>query len=515
MKKRKKRSMEAFSAEEKESGFVPVAPDLPPIQPTPDQFQDLFRKYAEYKELNLQPDFQRDFIWPVKKQKELIKSVWQGIPIPMFYFSQTKDNQLEVIDGQQRLTTLFGFYDKKSLPSNIRSRIFKNLNLKNAKGNKISDDEIRKKMKRELLLHCVLLDEDKINHSQKYEIFRRLNQGSMVLKPQEIRNCILQSAMPYFNSKVRALARFFETRFRKEFKFARMFGEEMVLRYFVIRKYGYEKKVSDYINFSIEKKLDSIKNDFSNKEEVNRYACDFKRLINRVYLLFADDSFQVLKKDEDQPIKNSKWNAHIFSSVFNQGVFHLFSFYLHRYDEHQFHRANIGKSRDCFLQLLKNKKFINLITGSATDQTWKIKASKELFEQEFLSKCLGYWTKKEDKNISRQAKKTLFKNIPYCYLCYGQLSNIEDADHINPYSKGFKSKFSNILLAHSKCNREKLDKTVAEYRDSNKKLVKRIQKNKKHIKIYIKSLKAWNKINTLKDFKNLIKYAKIDFAKVK
>jgi hypothetical protein len=253
MKRQNRRNVEAFSEEEREGGFVPVTPDLPPIQPMPDQFRDLFYKYTSREELSLQPDFQRDFIWPVKKQKELIKSIWQGIPIPMFYFSRDKDNKLEVIDGQQRLTTLFGFYDRKSLPTDIRSRLFKNLNLKNALGEKIPDDDIRRKMDRDLVLHCVLFDEDKVNHSQKYEIFRRLNQGSLLLKPQEIRNCILQSAMPYFNSKVRALARYFEARFGKVFNFTRMFGEEMVLRYYVIRKYGYEKKVSEYINFSVEK----------------------------------------------------------------------------------------------------------------------------------------------------------------------------------------------------------------------------------------------------------------------
>lgn len=231
--------------------------------------------------------------------------------------------------------------------------------------------------------------------------------------------------------------------------------------------------------------------------------------------MFGDDCFQVLQKDEDQPVRNYNWKAHVFSGVFNQGLFHLFSFYLPKYDENQFNRVRTSKIKVCFMRLLKNRKFIGLITGSATDQTRKIKASKELFESEFLSECLGIWTIKDDRNISRQAKKTLFKNIPYCYLCYGSLKKVEDADHIDPYSKGFKSKFSNILLAHSKCNREKSDNTLAEYRDLSKKLDKRIQRNKKHIKDYSKCLRAWNKIHPLKDFKNLIKYSKIGFAKVK
>lgn len=499
--------------EERDEKFVAVAPDLPPILPKPDDFSDLYDKYINHDKIILQPDFQRDFIWTVKKQKELIKSVWQGIPIPMFYFSHTKDNKLEVIDGQQRLTTLFGFYNINKLPKSIRKRILKNVNLKDVNGKRIPDEEIRRKMERELSLHCVLFDECKVNDSQKYEIFRRLNQGSMNLKPQEIRNCIMQSMMPYFNSKIRALARLFKTRFGEEFNFTRMLGEELVLRYFVIRKYGYEKRVSDYINFSVEKRLETIKNDFSNKEEIDKYAREFKIFIDRMHLIFGSDSFQVLKKDDEQPVRNSRWDAHTFSGVFNQGLFHLFSFYLPKYNNNQFHRADIENIRYYFLKLLKNKKFSNLITGSGTDQTRKIKESKEVFETVFLNSCLGIWTVRDDRNISWQAKKTLFRNIPYCYLCYGKLNEIEEADHIDPYSKGSKSTYSNVLLAHSRCNREKSDSSVAEYRECNDILMKRILKNNKFIKEYLKCLRSWNNIYRLNNFKQLVKYAFIDRRK--
>lgn len=508
MKERKE--IEAFSEKEKESSFIATAKDMPPIQPQPDQFEDIYNKYTDRKKIVLQPDFQRDFIWSIKKQKELIKSVWQGIPIPMFYFSRTKDDKLEVIDGQQRLTTLFGFYDNSSLPSRIRSKICKNLNLKNEEGKRISDYEIRRKMERELSLHCVVFDEEKFSSSQKYEIFRRLNQGSMILKPQEIRNCILQSAMPFFNAKIKVLAKFFENKFGREFKFTRMFGEEMVLRYFIIRKYGYEKTVSEYINFSIDRRLDNIKADFSNSDEVDNYAREFKKFIERMHSIFSENCFQMLQRGEEQPRRNTRWKAHTFSGVFNQGMFHLFSFYLPRYDDNQFNRADPARIRYFFLGLLKNKKFVNLLTGSATDQTRKIKASKELFECEFLKKCLGIWTEKDDRNISRQAKKTIFRNVPYCYLCYGKLRKIEDADHIDPFSGGYKSRFSNILLTHSRCNKEKSDKTLAEYRDSNTKLKKRIDRNRDCINEYIKCLKEWNTDHFLKDYRQLLRYAKID-----
>jgi hypothetical protein len=53
----------------------------------------------------LDPDFQRDFVWPEDKQSKLIESCVMRIPLPVFYLAEAADGRIIVVDGLQRLTT--------------------------------------------------------------------------------------------------------------------------------------------------------------------------------------------------------------------------------------------------------------------------------------------------------------------------------------------------------------------------------------------------------------------------
>ncbi len=57
----------------------------------------------------LDPEFQRDFVWPVQKQSKLIESCVMRIPLPVFYVAEAKDGRIIVVDGLQRLTTFTRF----------------------------------------------------------------------------------------------------------------------------------------------------------------------------------------------------------------------------------------------------------------------------------------------------------------------------------------------------------------------------------------------------------------------
>lgn len=57
----------------------------------------------------LDPDFQRDFVWPNAKQSKLIESCVMRIPLPVFYVAEAPDGRIIVVDGLQRLTTFARF----------------------------------------------------------------------------------------------------------------------------------------------------------------------------------------------------------------------------------------------------------------------------------------------------------------------------------------------------------------------------------------------------------------------
>src|ERR1700733_14770965 len=66
-------------------------------------------KRIEAKRYILDPDFQRDFVWPAQKQSKLIESCIMRIPLPVFYVAEAKDGRIIVVDGLQRLTTFTRF----------------------------------------------------------------------------------------------------------------------------------------------------------------------------------------------------------------------------------------------------------------------------------------------------------------------------------------------------------------------------------------------------------------------
>ncbi len=63
----------------------------------------------ENKELDIHPEFQRFFRWSIWQKSRLIESILLGIPIPTIFVSQRKDGVWDVVDGLQRLSTIFQF----------------------------------------------------------------------------------------------------------------------------------------------------------------------------------------------------------------------------------------------------------------------------------------------------------------------------------------------------------------------------------------------------------------------
>ena len=60
-------------------------------------------------ELDVHPEFQRFFRWDDEQKTRLIESILLGIPIPPIFVAQRIDGKWDVIDGQQRLSTVLQF----------------------------------------------------------------------------------------------------------------------------------------------------------------------------------------------------------------------------------------------------------------------------------------------------------------------------------------------------------------------------------------------------------------------
>lgn len=508
--KKKLKQVAELENQEQESDFSAISSKLDIKEPTKRKMKDVHRDFKEGN-IILQPEFQRDFIWTKNKQAELIKSIWRGIPLPMFYFSVERNGKFEVIDGQQRLTTIFGYISSQLIKDRrIRDKLIKKIKIKDENKNNISRDDIIKRVLEDTNIYCVEIPEVGLNTNDKFEIFRSLNLGATPLKFQEIRNAIFQKEIPHLNKSLKSGAQKIER--LTGMKNFRMTFEDLVLRFYIINEKGYDKRVSDQLKNNVE-----LKNIFT-EEKIKTINSKFNRFINYMNKVFGRKSFQTLSKiRENKQLPDNKWEKHAFSAKINQGLFHLFSYYIPKYSKHRLNKKSDKKIREEFVKLLKNSRFLNLITGSGTDSTKNIKKSSSLFEKLFLNVCFGDWYKIDKRNIPRELKTTMIENVPFCYLCYGKLKRIEHienfsdihGEHIKSFKEGNKSTYRNILLAHKKCNSEKSAKRLEDYRKQDKSILKR-KKNKQNIKEYIRCLKEWNTYYPLHAYKKLVKYAKRD-----
>lgn len=85
-------------------------------------------EWIKMDQIDLHPPYQRNFVWSLKDQKQLIDSIMRGYPLPNFIISLRKDGRYEMVDGQQRATTI-SKYVKNEFP-NTNKQFFQNIDQK-------------------------------------------------------------------------------------------------------------------------------------------------------------------------------------------------------------------------------------------------------------------------------------------------------------------------------------------------------------------------------------------------
>lgn len=151
-------------------------------------------------ELDIHPEFQRFFRWNDFQKSRLIESMLLGIPIPSIFVAQRKDGVWDVVDGLQRLSTIFQLAgvlkDERGQP--VEPLILRGTKyLPSLEGKRWEDDahpetafeQERLIIKRSKIDVKIILRES--DEQSKFELFQRLNTGGSALTEQELRNCVL------------------------------------------------------------------------------------------------------------------------------------------------------------------------------------------------------------------------------------------------------------------------------------------------------------------------------------
>lgn len=155
----------------------------------------------ESNEIDIHPEFQRFFRWNLEQKSRLIESILLGIPIPPIFVSQRKDGVWDVVDGLQRLSTIYQFagilkgengnllpplaLQKTTYLPDLKEKVWKSE--ENPESSLTGEQRLL--IKRSKISVSIILRES--DERAKFELFQRLNTGGSSLAPQEVRNCIL------------------------------------------------------------------------------------------------------------------------------------------------------------------------------------------------------------------------------------------------------------------------------------------------------------------------------------
>lgn len=241
----------------------------------------------------LNPDFQRSYLWDNKKSSLLVESILLNVPIPVIYVAEEDDGKWAVVDGLQRLNSLKRFFDNEfkltglEVLTELKGLQFSTLNPKAAR------------LLKNGILRIILIFKES-NPEIKYDIFMRLNRGSIKLSEQELRNCLYRGKLSaLINLKLR-LSPLFLKLIGFSQTHERFVDSELIVRYFTLsenfnRETG---KIEDYKG-----RIISAINRFYEKhktisdDDLNALEQKFFSTIDKVHCVLGDTAFQRVSGD--------------------------------------------------------------------------------------------------------------------------------------------------------------------------------------------------------------------------
>ena len=304
----------------------------------------------------MDPDFQRDFIWPEDKQSKLIESVLMRIPLPVFYVAENDDGRMVVVDGLQRLSTFQNFANgglSLRLPDQPELNGKRFADLSPRLQNRIEDCN--------LTLYII---DSKAPERARLDIFERVNGGAPLTR-QQMRNCLYVGQA---------------TRFLKEESNKTLFGHatggslnkrQMRDREFINRFCGFQILGVDAYRGDMDLFLAET---LKRMNELN--TSDIDILSGRLQVgltnnLYVFDKHAFRKHTDGQESRNT----------INASIWDVMMGGLSRYEESKVESYR-GELRYAFFHLLNDSDFSDAIT-IGTNQTTKVNRRFEMADNMF------------------------------------------------------------------------------------------------------------------------------------
>jgi hypothetical protein len=246
-------------------------------------------------DLDVHPEFQRVFRWSDGQKSKLIESILLGIPLPSFFVSSNAEGIWDVVDGVQRLSTIFSFlgiYKDENEAVLDKLILEGTAQLPSLKGLTVDDipKDIMRTFKREKI--NVTIIKQGSDTQTKYELFQRLNTTGSPLSDQEVRNCILLMENKDFYKKFIDLSAY--DNFQSVLSFTERladekYDQEMLSRFIVFTQNEIItndelRDLGRYLNKQMRELVGTI--------DLQKLEVKFKKVFDKLYNALGEDAFR-------------------------------------------------------------------------------------------------------------------------------------------------------------------------------------------------------------------------------
>lgn len=246
-------------------------------------------------DIELTPDFQRNFIWDNTRQSRLIESILLGLPLPSIYLSQYKDGRLTIVDGLQRIMTIRRFMSNDLRLNNLEYLTECNGFTYNQLKESFSPLRLRRFGQTQIM--CFVIDYRSPN-KLKFDLFRRLNTGGKPLNNQEIRNCLSRK---HLRTTLRAMVstEAFGRATGGSVKDNRMDAQEAALRFICFyQNYNTPQDPILFYNGNMEDTLDTAVESLNENESIENVIPVYEQALKDSYRLFGEHTFRKVYSEQ-------------------------------------------------------------------------------------------------------------------------------------------------------------------------------------------------------------------------
>ena len=246
-------------------------------------FVDLIVMRIDRGDIDLAPEFQRMAgIWNDQRRSRLIESLLLRIPIPALYVAEDDDGRWSVVDGVQRISTIYGY--KKG---NFRLSRIEYL----TKFDRLSYEELPRSMQRRIDETPLVVNviEPGTPEEVMFSIFKRIVTGGMTLSGQEIRHVLHPGPARDLLSRLVRTDEFLKAT-DGSIRADRMADRECVLRFLAFHIDPWEEYSANDLDGYLGLAMKKINN--MNLYEQNTLSDDFKKSMDAAYNVFRRDAFR-------------------------------------------------------------------------------------------------------------------------------------------------------------------------------------------------------------------------------